>query len=405
MIIALRFRFSINDFYTFFYWTVAALTGLFFFYFLIVLLKAPVVEGVIRPSASATELSGARIFTGPLSLKENTRSPLAISLEQKLTLLAQSMRPDVKAEEKVYCIGVQGSDEKRVVREGEPIFASLTPHPNGGVESVAFVEEGEGMAMIPHVLDENSLLLQVGEMEVILKASTGSIQKQEGIPGIEELASAKWWGKDRLFEAYGGDDYHPLSQKEKVEIGSEMVFVGPGDFLSMQEGRWKALKNLVDATRGAPLAHVRSVSKEALLLEVWDKDGFPIFQGQLKPQSRESIRVNPDQLLIDARLRSAKQVSCQMEKKRMTLKEGDWVFKGKSGWIKLKTLSEIEAFLQHQQNGELFIVDQIDPNGQLKGHYFDEKRTQMQPLVLKISQQPQKTTTTASKRRGHLSKL
>lgn len=69
---------------------------------------------------------------GPLSLHENERSPLALTLEQKLVLLGETNRPDYEMNEKGYKIGIRGSVQEIIVKDNDPFFLELTLFPPGG---------------------------------------------------------------------------------------------------------------------------------------------------------------------------------------------------------------------------------------------------------------------------------
>jgi hypothetical protein len=87
------------------------------------------------------------------------------------------------------------------------------------------------------------------------------------------------------------------------------------------------------------------------------------------------------------RLRSASQVSCALGKRRVILRVGDWLLKTPTGWRNLRRTDEIQSYLSHRLKGELLIFDAIEKeqgNWVMKGHLFDETRTQQLPLTLSI---------------------
>ncbi|NGX26836.1 MAG: hypothetical protein K940chlam6_00761, partial [Chlamydiae bacterium] len=323
---------------------------------------------------------------------ENSRSPLAIALEQKLVFLAQSIRPDVKREEKVFRIGVKGSDAQQIVREGEPIHCNLTTHVSGGVDAVEFLEGDGNAAMIPHVLDARSLLLKVKQgadeaMEVILKASVEEKKAVSGSSQMRALQEAKWWGPDLFFREYGGEEYSPLSQKQQVEVacGKEryVLYLGCKDFLSFRDGKWAVIAGLKEAERDAPLAHVQSLTQGELEIEAWDTEGFLIFHAKLAQERPAVLHFSPEQVIQGAKQRTSEQVSCKIGKKRFVLKAGDWLIKTKDGWHKLKTANDIDAYLNHGLRGDLCVIDRIDRNGKVQGRYFNEMRTGVQHFALR----------------------
>lgn len=85
------------------------------------------------------------------------------------------------------------------------------------------------------------------------------------------------------------------------------------------------------------------------------------------------------------------------------LKEGDWWLKTKSGWRSLRTLADLEAYLDHQIRGELFVFDTVaieQGKAVLKGRYFDEMRTEMQPIALSVAVERKNTVASHKKEKG-----
>ncbi len=390
MIITFRPRFSLDQFLFWGQIAVGAASVIVALFFCVQMMRKEVLD-VGMNMVGRRSFPMESMLSGPLALRENSRSPLALALEQKLVFLAQSLRPDVKREEKVLCIGVKGTDMQQVVKEGESIFCNLKEHESGGIEGIEFLDGDGNTSMIPHVLDARSLLLKVErggeEMEVILKASDGMRKAASGASKMAALQEGKLWGVDLFFREYGGGEYRPLSQKQQVEVvsGKErcVLYLGSKDFLSFRGGKWEVVAELSDANREVPLAHVASSGPSGLEIEAWDAEGFSLFHTKLQGERSSLLRFAPEQVFLGAKQRTSKQVSCKIGKKRFVLQPGDWLINAKDGWHKLKTLDDIEAFLNHVLRGELCVVDSIDTKGNVKGHYFNEMRTQMQSFAFR----------------------
>lgn len=72
------------------------------------------------------------------------------------------------------------------------------------------------------------------------------------------------------------------------------------------------------------------------------------------------------------------------------MREGDWWLKSETGWSHLKTLNDIEDYLAHKIRGELFIFETIATERgktEVKGHFFDTMRTQIQPISLTLKEE------------------
>jgi len=413
LLIAFRSPYSLKQILIVARWIIGVLFGILFLGFAIPFFRSSEVSlaGKSLSSKKLSHFDYAKMLSGPLALKENTRSPLALALEQKLALLAQSMRPDLKQEDRAFSIGINGSDAKCFVKEGEKIYFQMQQHPSGGIETFTFVENPTENWMTPHVLDGRSLLLKVeggarDAMEVVLQAQNSNALQENNIEGISALKEARWWEPDLFFRQYGGPQFQALGKKQKIEIVDGnlkyVLFVSPGDFLSFSSGKWHPIEDLSKSDPRSPLAQVRMINQRQLEIEAWNSEGFSLGHTRIEPKKGALSRISPEKLLIGPKLRSANQVTCHLDKKRYILRPGDWLLRTKNGWHKLKALGEIDAYINQETRGELLVIDSIDPSG-IRAHYFDEMRTQIQELVLPIS--IDKTTKTFKKKSNKRSRL
>ena len=141
------------------------------------------------------------------------------------------------------------------------------------------------------------------------------------------------------------------------------------------------------------------MSSKNLEIEAWDPTGFYseilkfTLQSPIKPSQKNDLASS------SARLRSSTQVSLTLGKRRLILKEGDWLLKMGKTWRNLRRSKDIDDCIFHKIRGELFIFDNIEKQqGKLfmKGHLFDEMRTGSIPVSIPIS--TESTTSTKSKR-------
>lgn len=345
---------------------------------------------MMEEGLSSEPVAIGKLCSGPLALQENERSPLALSLERKLVLLAQSVRPDFAKEAQAFCIGLDGSSQQRVVKEGEPIFCRVRFNPSRALEAVTFAEEGGDLKMTPHLMDHRSLLLEVeneaGEVfQLNLKAPRVNVEAQELSTPLAQLKEAKWWGHDPFFSHYGGEKYKRKGMQHKLKVGSNWMFVEQGDFLTLEGESWKVVEALDQASLEAPLACVQSIDANELVLEAWDEKGFSLFETRLKQMRPTSAKINPSQLIQNPKHRTANGVSCKLGKQRWILKPGDWLLFTGKGWRRLSTKEEISSYLDQTLMGELFVVDAIDRNGLMTGHVFDLNRSSKQPFSIQVA--------------------
>jgi len=399
--ISFRSPFDLEESFPYLLWGIGAAIALALVIFTASIISTSRKE-VVMPSIPKRHIEEERgdPLTGPLALQHNPRSPLALALEQSFVLLAQSLRPDEQEGEKKFCLGIRGSGENRIVEEGETLYFSCSERRSGGVDNLNF-NAGEGDYILQaHAAGGGALVLKIDgaesdAFEVVLADGGGGGLPKRYPWNVWQLKQAKWWGNDAFFQEYGGAEYRQLSQKHRIVLeegkNRRVLLVSANDFLTMKDGKWEVVSSLDKADKAAPLARVRSTGPSHLEIEAWDEQGFSMFQAKLPREQLPNAGLDPKKLFLSPKLRSARQFSCHMEKKRMVLKPGDWVVKTKTGWHKLKTKKEIEAFLAHEMRGDLVIIDQIDEKGVLKAKYFDEMRSKGFPLSLTLT--PEKKPT------------
>lgn len=145
-----------------------------------------------------------------------------------------------------------------------------------------------------------------------------------------------------------------------------------------------------------PIARVKSVSAKAIEVEIWDEAGFhPLFY-KIPISQPPRLQLKNEVMPSAIRLRNATQVSCALGKRRVILKQGDWLLKSGTGWRSLRKKEEIEQYLNHRLKGELFVFDGIEKEqGRLlmKGQLFDETRTQVLPFSMPIESEKSQAKT------------
>jgi len=173
------------------------------------------------------------------------------------------------------------------------------------------------------------------------------------------------------------------------------LFVSAGDYLLYEEGEWRVAA-YEELSSNLPVAYVKAASGKTLEINVWDETGFYPVQIKVEMERQARLQLKPESMPSRIRLRSGTQVSCALGKRRVILKQGDWLLKTSSGWRNLRKAEEIGQYLNHRLKGELFVFDGIEKEqgrSVMKGHIFDETRTQVQPFSLPIdAEKPQGKT-------------
>ena len=336
------------------------------------------------------------IGTGAFALNSAHLSSFSPNLSEEILILAKNTRPDVNNQEASILIRFKTSQQERMVVGNVPLFLNCQTREDGSVENVSFSAEPTSLWIKPVILDQGRVLIEIGKDEnkgqFVVQASTelgaraSSLIKGE-VAHVHSLKLARWWGGDALMQHYGGDEYKLLQGKHKMEFSDGHVgFVSAGDYLMWDGQQWQGV-SFERLPRDRPIAHIKSATSKGAEIDVWDASGFQLTRVKLDLQHTSPLNYKMESLPSSIRMRTKAQVTCTLGKRRLILREGDWLLRTPSGWRNLRKLSEIEDCIQHKIRGELFIFDNLEKEKgrtTLKGNIFDEMRTQIQPVAIPI---------------------
>lgn len=344
------------------------------------------------------------IGSGALALHPKKQATLIPDLSRDLVFLAQTSRPDRKPAEGDLLIATRGSQDSLVIPLGQQVFLKREDRENGEI-LYHFSSLKTPLWIRPLSSRNGEIQMEVGcfssskdnesfveELtQVLMQQSNSTISDKNNEPlYLSSLRSAKWWGNDTLLKKYGGQDYKSLSDKHKLEIlsesGRQYYFFAVGDFLQWEDGFWTEV-DFPMTNPSCPLAQIKTAQGNVLEIQVWDEKGF--YPCNIKIDLQSPVKISHKNQLSSStvRLRSATQVSCAFGKRRLILKEGDWLLKTAKSWRTLRRIKDIEDCIYHRLKGELFIFDRMEKlQGTLvmKGHLFDDMRTSMTPLSIPI---------------------
>jgi hypothetical protein len=332
-------------------------------------------------SASLPSIDYLKIGKGPLAISPKGVSPELEPLVNELVILGKNTRPDSGALSTV-CLGFKTSGAQQQLVSGQKLFLA----PEGS--SYKFTDEKTDLSILPLPMTGSEVLLQI-EMpgkkeEVILKSSALFAHSLDEETYVQVLKKGKMWAPDLFLHQWGGEEYRDLSAKHKVEIDNKVYFLSVGDLLWWDEGQWKIGKA---AFEDAPLAKLVSTSGQEMAFEVWNSNGYVSSTFNIALQSSKAPQ-KAEEVITSVRPRSPSEITCQLGKRRVIVKEGDWWIKTDRRWRSLKTAADLEAFLHHEIQGELFIFEKIENmKGKtvLKGRCFDKMRTESLPLSLVVN--------------------
>jgi hypothetical protein len=363
-----------------------------------------------------------KIGSGCLSLNFHHSERFAPDLSHELFFLAKNKRPDAEQSNSSFILSLKKAKQHLEVLNGQTVYLA---HESEKPESmILFSTRPTSFWIKPVLSEQGGVIVEVFKEVVGGESSLAKIEKTqftllENAPEFKRMVSssepffiaslrfAKVWGQDLLIKHYGGGTYQALKEKTKLEFSeknsSYLCFVEQGDYLSWENEKWQ-VKKLKDISPGFPLARIQSIQAKEVHIESWDDRGFQMFFLSLEKQMPSKWNPKFENVISGVRLRTSSQMSCLMEKRRVLLKEGDWVLKTSMGWHILKKSQEILDFLEHRMTGELFVFDKLDKEeGKLtiKGHLFDPTRTQVQRIELPIKTDS-KTKTVKKRKTSYL---
>jgi hypothetical protein len=341
------------------------------------------------------------IGSGGLALYPRHALGWVSRLADELVLIAYNSRPDVESKDAKILISLRNGKEQLTLSNGRTLFLRESEQGKGLHSS----EEATGLWAKPILLENGAVLIEAGRKLVSKDGRAGEekgqfiVAGQGGTPPrynpanqsfAKELKSSRGFPNDLLIQKYGGQEYAAWREKAVIEMSQDhstyACFVSPGDYLIYEEGEWRVCP-FEELKNDYPIAQIKTISGKIVEIEAWDATGFCPLQFKIEMEKQGRSQLKPEMMPSAVRLRSGTQVSCAFGKRRVILKQGDWLLKTSTGWRNLRRSEEIEQYLHHRLKGELLIFDGVEKEqgrAVMKGHLFDESRTQMQPLTLPL---------------------
>lgn len=197
---------------------------------------------------------------------------------------------------------------------------------------------------------------------------------------------ARWMGVDRFLEKHGGEEFAEMTGKHRIDFEENeagyAVFVKAGDCLVWQDSEWKSIepgKESIDR----PLLHVKKVEERIMTLELWDVGGKSKIALNLirMPDPFVPQNVARDFRFLGARTKT--QVVFQINQERMIVRPNDWLILTPEGWRKIKSVNEIDDYVNRRLVGPLFVFEEIvrkEDRPVLVGTIFNPGRTEMHAI-------------------------
>lgn len=322
-------------------------------------------------------------------------------IANELSLIAFTCRPDVDPNHLQFLFQLKGEKNPFCLSKNSLFFLKEVELS----KSFSFSETETDLWVKPVLLDNGAVLMEAGRRWF---AQGGEILEEKGQffmtaqgsgsssyqiqlnPFVIQLKSAQFFSRDLLIQKYGGSEYASWQSKGILQLihssSSYACFVLPGDYLLYQKGEWKVV-SFDELDENCPIAKIHEVSSQGVKLEIWDEKGFFPVTVEIGGTDASGFQAKQELIPARARLRGATQVSCSLGKRRLVLRQGDWLLKTGVGWKLLRQTEDIERYLYHRLKGELLIVDALEKEfGKMvvKGSLFDETRTQCSSFSIPV---------------------
>lgn len=341
------------------------------------------------------------IGQGGLALRPRHAFGWISRLADELVLIAYNSRPDVESQHAKILISLKNGKQQLAITNGSMIYLKESEQGKGLLPS----EDATNLWVKPLLLDNGAVLIEAGRKFLSKDGEAKDEKGQFIVSGQNEAAfrfnpsnqsffkilkSGRGFGYDLLLRKYGGREFGSWAEKAVIELSkgtsTYACFVSVGDYLLYENGEWHVC-SFEKLKKDLPVASIKAISQNAVDIEMWDEIGFCPLQIKVAMEKQGYVQPKPEMMPSTIRLRNGTQVSCAFGKRRMILKQGDWLLKTAAGWRNLRRTEEIEQYLHHRLKGDLLIFDGIEKEqGRyvMKGHLFDETRMQMTPYAFPI---------------------
>lgn len=342
------------------------------------------------------------IGKGALSLSSEIHSFPFPDLSRDVLFLAKNTRPDATADQMKLDMGLRGNPMPKRVPPHQRLYLSYDE------EQLNFSKLPTPLWIEPIITQQGDLRLKMGieltnsegqkllnEVREFKVTTNWKTKKPQEVSdpalkqGVHVVEQGKWWGPDKLFEEYGGEEYQRFAGYQRFEIeksqGKEVLFLREGDLFIWKEGQWLP----TDQSQGHPLAKVTQITPYKLEWCFWDCEGMESVMLSFKREKESPIALRIEDVFTKLRKRTSSRISCRIDNRAKILKEGDWLVHTSTGWHTVKHYYEVEALLNLEILGDLFIFDGIqtvDGKEIFTGSLFNSMRTEMKPIRLPLSQ-------------------
>lgn len=346
-----------------------------------------------------------------------TLNPVVIQLpdlRKHLRYRGRNERPDADAKELVLHFSLRGGEEVKAVLPAEPTYVVYDG--SGRTKGYRFSPDNQETALwftadLP-ALDSTEVTVRVSMRDVegnpvtepaehaTVKLKAGKQSNSIGKWTINDFRvdasllarmRARWYGQDRFLQVHGGEDFAAQAARERIDFGqgedAYAIYVQEGDVAAWVDRRWE-VREAGPETREYPLLVVKKLNGKLMNLEIWDPEGKARVPLNLIKSRSTGVNLRILKSLRFLGTKTRTQAIVEANDERLTIERNDWLLHQRSGWSVLETIEQIDAFVERQLQGELFVYNEVsrqDGRQVLLGHAFNATRSEMQKVLIPLS--------------------
>ena len=328
-------------------------------------------------------------------------------LRNGLSFLGCNERPDLSLEKMRVQFVLRGGSPSSACA-GDKIYLKFDCHSNKynisekpTSLSIVFKPRDNGVDVIEEIVDASGALVTVPSelhqffltVSASSQGTAASRQKWEvgdfiAEPLLLEKLEARWFGKDEMMHAFGGEEYADEAERERIQFGAEddayVLWVKENDTFIFDEGKWEAAE-LGAATKGKILLRSKKIDERQMLFDLWNPDGSLHVVCTLNRREAKKDPLIPQIKLIGDR--SQTRWIAEVARKRITLNPTDWIVFTEGDVVKIDSEDLLDRYIQGTLSGSMIAfsgIKKVDNATCLTGMFFDTTKTITEEISLPL---------------------
>lgn len=318
----------------------------------------------------------------------NERPDLSLEKMRVQFTLRGASPVSASADEKVF-LRFDGHSNRYTVSE-KPTSLSIAFHPRDGGADVTEEIQDETGAIIATPADLHHYFVNLSSVPQTSSSAHGKweVGDMPAEPMLLERQNARWYGKDEMILALGGEEYSYEAERERVQFGTGadayVLWIKEGDVFVYSDGGWRSAK-LGPETKGKILLRARKVDERQMFFDLWNPDGSCRVGCALSRRESRVGKKIPEIRVIGAR--SQKLWIAEIDGKRMTLTPTDWIVFSEDGVTKIENEKTLDKYIEGALSGSFVALNgikKVNNESCFTGTFFDPTRTSKEEISIPL---------------------